>query len=145
MNTILTVVYRSHASTVFGSREARQQLKVHAQGENAKAGITGVLVYCEAVFFQAIEGPASAVDRLYGNILRDTRHHDIKLMTRTEIPKRAYGNWSMALIETDDTPQGLIPVDTRLAAIDQLLDKGRSVAVHPSRFIEVFINPAKFV
>ncbi len=144
MSTILTVVYRSHASTVFSSREARQQLKVHAQGENANAGITGVLVYCEGVFFQAIEGPVAAVDRLFGNILRDSRHHDIKLMTRTEIPKRAYGNWSMAFIETEDTPQATIPVEMRLAAIDELVCRDGPGPVDPAQFIAVFIDPAKF-
>ncbi len=142
MNTTVTIVYQSRASAEFSSREARQQLKVHAQGENLKAGVTGVLLYCDGVFFQAIEGPASVVDRLYSNIVRDSRHHDIKLMMRAAISHRAFGNWSMALIETDETPHAAIPVGQRLTAIDALLARRNDGPVPASRFIEVFIDPS---
>lgn len=57
MEKIVTIAYTSRAAAEFATREARHRLKFFAQTQNVQVGITGMLVYCEGVFVQAIEGP----------------------------------------------------------------------------------------
>lgn len=62
---------------------------------NPPSGITGILCYGGGIFLQAIEGGRSAVNTLYGHILRDKRHTDVELLTYEEIAERRFGGWTM--------------------------------------------------
>lgn len=66
--------------------------------ENPRHGITGVLCHGNGVFLQALEGDRAAVSRLYLNIGRDTRHHDVVLLHYEEIAERAFSGWSMGRV-----------------------------------------------
>lgn len=63
---------------------------------NPKLGITGMLLWSDIRFAQLIEGPADSLDLLYGRLLVDPRHHDLKLLSRWDIASRLFPDWAMA-------------------------------------------------
>ena len=66
--------------------------------QNPRHGITGVLCHSNSVFLQALEGSREAVSRLYLNIGKDSRHHDVMLLHYKEIAERAFSGWSMGRV-----------------------------------------------
>ena len=69
-----------------------------SRSHNLEYGITGVLCVYQGgnVFLQALEGARTAVNSLYGSIVRDPRHHDITLLDYAEINERPFpdGGWA---------------------------------------------------
>jgi hypothetical protein len=61
---------------------------------NAKAGITGVLLYIEGGFMQVLEGEESAVTETFAHISKDRRHWNMSILLDRDAP-RAFGDWSM--------------------------------------------------
>ncbi len=47
---------------------------------NARDGITGMLMASGQLFFQLIEGPDDVVDALYSRILGDHRHKNVMVL-----------------------------------------------------------------
>jgi hypothetical protein len=66
-----------------------------AKKRNPAAGITGFLCFDSQHFLQALEGPATAVNRIYRAISRDARHTNVTLLGYGEIPARAFPQWAM--------------------------------------------------
>jgi hypothetical protein len=141
MDEFINIVYASRAGTEFREREARHRLKFQSQNENAKREITGLLVYCEGIFLQALEGPAAAVDSLYECIARDTRHSEVDLLARTAITKRAFGKWTMGIIEAEDYLQTSSSLEKRFAAIALLRHQLHGIANPGEALIEAFLDP----
>ncbi|MEO8298659.1 MAG: BLUF domain-containing protein [Burkholderiales bacterium] len=91
---LIHCVYASAASRDFEPRELLELLEV-ARENNAKLGLTGMLLYAEGSFFQVLEGPADVVDAVYAKIDRDQRHAQVTLVIREPIPKRHFDAWTM--------------------------------------------------
>lgn len=70
------------------SRENNQRIKIH-----------GILCYNHSDFIQVLEGPETAVIKLYQKILDDDRHHDCKLLNICLSNKYIFNNWSMGYID----------------------------------------------
>lgn len=75
-----------------------------ARAQNAAHGVSGVLCQGQGLYLQVLEGERAVVNRLYANLVRDPRHHDVQLLSFEEIPRRRYPTWSMAhvLLADDD-------------------------------------------
>lgn len=71
---------------------------LQSRAHNPALGITGILVYSEGIFLQAIEGGRKQVSELYGFITKDTRHTDVVLLHYEEITERRYGCWTMGQV-----------------------------------------------
>jgi hypothetical protein len=69
-----------------------------ARSHNKREGLTGMLTFGSERFLQALEGPAHAVNQLYGKILQDTRHDGVMLLGYRPIPHRRFGAWSMGFV-----------------------------------------------
>ncbi len=69
---------------------------------NQRDGLTGMLLYGNEVFLQTLEGEEAAVDTLYGKILQDPRHSNVKSLTRRPIETRQYSDWNMGFKRVDD-------------------------------------------
>ena len=93
---LATLIYRSRATAAFGAIQLGQLLE-HARNRNRTLSITGMLVYDDGHFFQWLEGPAIAVDKLWRVIQNDPRHRDVRLLGRHSIPVRLFGDWEMRL------------------------------------------------
>ena len=93
---LATLIYRSRAAVALGVAELVQLLE-HARARNRSLSITGMLVYDNGHFFQWLEGPALAVDKLWRTIQNDSRHCDVRLLGQHSIPVRLFGDWEMRL------------------------------------------------
>ena len=68
---------------------------------NSKKNITGLLLYDQGTFCQALEGEADDVHALFSKILEDDRHTGIIKIFDDEIPMRDFSSWSMNCINLD--------------------------------------------
>ena len=91
---LLQVVYCSAATDELTLDKVEDLLRV-SQRRNARLGITGMLLCAGRSFLQVIEGEKSKVDQLVSAIEKDDRHHNITVIIREPISKRAFGDWSM--------------------------------------------------
>ena len=63
---------------------------------NARANVTGLLIFHEGMFLQVLEGEEEVVSELYARISGDSRHGNCRLLMREEIDERAFESWAMA-------------------------------------------------
>ena len=82
--------------------EMLEQILAASRRNNAREGITGLLVAGRRRFLQALEGPEQAVLDVYAGIKRDPRHHALVLLTGRPVEARAFGDWSMAFEAGDE-------------------------------------------
>lgn len=95
---LLRLTYASRAAEWL-SREDLREIARAAQTRNRKLGVTGLLLYVEGDFLQVLEGPASAVDRLYELIENDPRNKWVTRLSTERIIRRAFEDWSMGCFE----------------------------------------------
>lgn len=65
---------------------------------NQRNSITGVLIWDDCWFVQALEGAERDVSTTFERILRDQRHRDVSLVTMEAVAERRYPNFAMACI-----------------------------------------------
>ena len=89
------LVYRSKSTSDIGSL-ALFNLLTEARKKNERLDITGHLIFDGEFFTQWIEGPAKSIGSLWESLLKDDRHNQIILISRTPIENRRFSEWSMA-------------------------------------------------
>lgn len=89
------LVYVSSASPLFTRAELLHLLET-SRRNNVRDGITGMLLYKDGNFMQAIEGEAHAVETLHAKIHRDPRHRGLTTLLKGPLSTRAFPGWSMA-------------------------------------------------
>ncbi len=89
-----------YASTLLNPQDASVIDSILAQSRkhNPASGITGILVYSEGIFLQALEGGRKQVSELYQQICGDKRHTDVVLLHFEEITERRFGGWTMGQV-----------------------------------------------
>jgi hypothetical protein len=93
------LIYKSRASTDVVSNEAINHLVEQSAQANEARQITGLLLLSGNRFLQVLEGPYHDVNRLYGNIMRDTRHRDVELVAFEPMESRYFEEWNMRLVD----------------------------------------------
>lgn len=83
------LVYMSTAVGVLRAEEL-DRIYLRAKSSNASAGITGLMLFYEGVFLQALEGPAAGVMSLAERIRRDRRHSGMITLESGPIVGRAF-------------------------------------------------------
>ena len=76
-----------------------EALLTRARERNQRLGLTGVLLYDDGDFFQYLEGPAAALDEVWGLIVRAPQHRSILQLVRGPIAARNFGRWSMGFVK----------------------------------------------
>lgn len=66
---------------------------------NARAGLTGLLVTGGRRFLQVLEGPSEALEAAYARIRGDERHFALVQLSRRAISQRSFADWDMAFEE----------------------------------------------
>lgn len=94
-----------------------------SRANNAKAGVTGLLVAGTRRFLQALEGPEQAVLDIYSRIKKDPRHHALVLLTGRGVEQRAFGDWSMACERVVEEGDGETLAETVRRLTDGLADR----------------------
>lgn len=93
-----SLIYRSIAQQNI-DEEVMIQLLADADQKNKEGQISGLLFYDAPFFFQVLEGPEESVTALYKNILKDSRHNHVVLLTHENIKTRQYLSLGMHFID----------------------------------------------
>jgi len=96
------LLYISAARHEFTEQELGDLLNL-ARARNQEKGVTGMLIYHEGSFIQALEGERAVVERLYEKIGMDSRHTESRVLFRGEIPHRDFENWSMGFYRSEQS------------------------------------------
>lgn len=79
-------------------KEAISDILAVSRRNNAKAFISGMLLFNGTYFLQCLEGSRSAVNDTYQRIMRDPRHCRPVLLAYEDIFQREFGDWEMAYV-----------------------------------------------
>jgi hypothetical protein len=86
-----------------------------ARQKNDRLGVTGMLLYRDGRFLQALEGKEHTVRGLYDTIRGDDRHADVIALREKLIEERDFPSQTMGFRNLDDeeaqeaTPEGYAP------------------------------------
>lgn len=100
------VIYSSAAVAPF-SEAALTELLDGARVNNGRLGVTGMLLYHEGSFLQALEGEEHVLDKLYEKIGADKRHHRVVALLRRQIDERHFEAWGMGFASAKALPQNM--------------------------------------
>ena len=125
MHHLIQVVYISRSTfestgtqTEIDPNVARILIK--SRSNNRKNGLVGVLYFGDGCFFQCLEGEEVAVDNLMAKLEKDTRHTDIKVVSRKTITAVSFGDWSMKYVPLENEVK-LLLVANKLNKFDPYL------------------------
>lgn len=88
------LVYANSATRPFSPSQLTDLLTT-CHAHNSQLGITGLLLYKNGNFMQALEGEEQTVLKLYSKIFEDERHTGILTLLQATIPARQFPDWSM--------------------------------------------------
>jgi len=96
------LIYISTAVELMKQEDLRSIL-ADSRRNNLRDEITGILLYSEGIFMQAMEGKEDLVMALYRKIEQDTRHKNMIMLISDEIKERIFPEWSMAFLPLEQT------------------------------------------
>ncbi len=104
------LVYISSATSPFSDVEL-DRLLAAARTNNARAGITGVLLYDDQSFLHILEGTRDDVERTLARIARDRRHAGLTVVQDAVVAERDFSAWDMAYryVARDDSRMAIAP------------------------------------
>jgi Sensors of blue-light using FAD len=102
------VVCISTASHLLTKAELQAMLK-ETRETNAQVGITGILLYKDGTFLQALEGDQEAVTKLVSRIKEHPKHRDFQMLLRGTSEHRLFPDWSMGFRDLTDNSLKCIP------------------------------------
>ena len=91
-------VYVSSAVKLMPSEELLELLK-QCRSNNAKLGLSGILLHKDGNFMQVLEGPELSVQSLLQKIYRDPRHSGVLPLTEGFSKQRQFPDWTMGFRE----------------------------------------------
>jgi hypothetical protein len=95
------IKYVSRFAKPFSEGEL-DELGAKAAEKNKGLDITGVLITSGGLFYQVLEGPADAVDGIFGFIKNDSRHTDLLVLgIEEDVSQRLFPEWSMKTVNLD--------------------------------------------
>ena len=97
---MIQLIYVSTAARRI-SKDDLQAILLTSNYHNSKKNITGLLLYDQGTFCQALEGEAEDVHALFSKIIEDERHTNIIKIFDDEIIVRDFSSWSMNCINLD--------------------------------------------
>ncbi len=128
---LFSLTYVSSAVEIFSKSELEHLLAVSHEN-NAKRGVTGMLLYKEGNFMQVLEGDEREVRIVfYEKISADTRHKDINVLLQGPVAERQFPHWDMGFRDLDSLGVQDIPgysefLNTPLSGREFLADPTRS-------------------
>lgn len=97
------------------------QIVENSRISNARAAITGGLIFTGRYFAQVIEGPADAIGRLLAAMEQDPRHEAMRILNRKPIASRFFFEWAMAYNGPSRMVEGRIAplVEGQLSGVEE--------------------------
>lgn len=99
------IVYMSTAIGVLRAEEL-DRIYLRAKSANARAGITGLLLFYEGAFLQMLEGPSAGVISLVDRIRRDRRHGGLITLESRGVDERAFPESPMHFVAARNLSSG---------------------------------------
>ena len=94
------IIYLSSAEKFVDDGELERLLN-KSRMYNESSDITGILLHIDGDFIQVLEGKKDVVTELYSKISIDKRHKGIIMVSKGEIEKRQFTDWSMGYKSTN--------------------------------------------
>jgi Sensors of blue-light using FAD len=113
MNKLIQLIYISRST--FGASKSFNgidpsvgRILLKSRTSNQKNGLVGVLYFGDGCFFQCLEGSEESVDALYAKLQADSRHTDLKLLSRKPIAALSFEEWAMKYVPLDQQMSRLL-------------------------------------
>jgi hypothetical protein len=87
------------------SRADLKDILGRSRRNNAAVGVTGALCFDQNRILQVLEGKRLHVNRVFGRILADPRHHEVGIVTFAPAAERLFPVWSMLYVGADRLTQ----------------------------------------
>jgi len=116
---LICLIYVSSATRLLSTADLDDILAA-SRRNNTQLGVTGMLLYKDGNFMQALEGPEEAVLKLQRKIARDPRHKGLLVLRQVEVKERAFKEWAMGYYNLD-APAGAAPAGYSNFLRDSLL------------------------
>lgn len=91
---LYTIVYVSIATNPMLDDDLLKLLEKAREYNKANA-ITGMLLYRDGFFIQALEGQETSINALFDKIKNDPRHYNVLVIHKTQIDFSTFSQWSM--------------------------------------------------
>ncbi len=127
---LVCVIYVSKVAESMDD-EALAELVDECRSNNERHGVTGILLYGDGCFIQAIEGEDETVRSLLESIDDDARQTDITILQDIPIKERSFGEWTMGFSNLDRLDTSQYPELERLG----------KVCLEPAYFETASISP----
>ncbi len=103
---LISLAYVSTESRAMSNEDIMDILNT-AREFNGSKNITGMLLYRDGYFIQALEGEEAEVQALYDKIAEDDRHQNVLMIHKGPIEKRSFKEWSMGFrnLEEIENPE----------------------------------------
>ncbi|MFN3237826.1 MAG: BLUF domain-containing protein [Pseudomonadales bacterium] len=121
---MFSLTYASSATRPYSEAELAEILRV-SRANNARLGVTGLLLYHDGNVMQVLEGEEKNVRQIYDKILRDERHAGCLLLLEEEIEERAFPDWHMGLRTINDSELRSLEGFSEAMEVDQDLNISR--------------------
>ena len=98
------LIYTSRARQKFSEVDLKTLL-TRSRSNNGRLDVTGMLMYHEGAFLQALEGDERFVRGVFERIEKDARHAQVTILRnqRSFVERRIFGDWSMGFANTSST------------------------------------------
>lgn len=107
---------------------------------NARLGVTGLLIYHEGSIIQILESEKEVLYTLYNKIIKDTRHKAIIKVLDFSITERNFREWSMGFKQVSNENWSELKGYLNLDNVDEFQQLRDSGNAHIISMINSFAN-----
>jgi len=130
---LFSLLYMSTAQILF-TPARMEELLSQSRRNNARDGVTGLLIFRDGTFMQLLEGPQEAVQIRFRKIKADERHYAVVTLFEGPIAERRFPNWSMDYRNLRDPEVRKLPA---LKEFDTEVFNSGELATDPSLAIQL--------
>ncbi len=101
------VVYISESTNPDPALISLAEILATSDRNNRRDGLTGALLVSGGRFLQVLEGAQQDLNRMLAKLDHDARHRHMRVLTRTRVDDRMFGQWTMVAsrISPDQQPK----------------------------------------
>ena len=116
--TRLVYVSRASAGAQRDLAQTVSEVLRVSRRNNAKAGVTGMLLTFRGHFIQALEGYSASVEATLARVAADDRHAEVKVLGADFCSSRTFGRWAMCANTLSATDENIVNVLDKRGAFD---------------------------
>ena len=94
---LVRLLYASHSAKPV-TPDVIESILEQSRKHNPRLGIIGILCQSGNTFLQVLEGGRTAVNLLYNDIVRDSRHKNVVVLHYEEVEQRKFAGWTMGQV-----------------------------------------------